>query len=112
MADAGSHHRRDRLDKFNYPEFFGAHAWSTFGRLRPVHVNGVIWGAFSTLFIGLAYYVTPRLAGVRVWNERWAHPLLWVWNLNLAAAFVALTRSSAPTGAGRPASCGCPTWSC
>ena len=40
--------------KFNYPEFFGTHAWSTFGRLRPVHVNGVIWGAFSTLFIGLA----------------------------------------------------------
>jgi len=77
--------------KFNYPEFFGTHAWSTFGRLRPVHVNGVIWGAFSTLFIGLAYYVTPRLAGVRVWNERWAYPLLWVWNLNLVAAFVGLT---------------------
>ena len=60
--------------KFNYPEFFGAAAWSTFGRLRPVHVNGVIWGAFSTLFIGLAYYITPRLAGVRVWNERWGYP--------------------------------------
>src|ERR671918_1208449 len=77
--------------KFNYPEFFGTQAWSTFGRLRPVHVNGVIWGAFSTLFIGLAYYVTPRLAGVRVWNERWAYPLLWIWNLNLAAAFLGLT---------------------
>ncbi len=77
--------------KFNYPEFFGTHAWSTFGRLRPVHVNGVIWGAFSTLFIGLAYYITPRLAGVRVWNERWAYPLLWIWNLNLVAAVVGLT---------------------
>src|SRR5918996_1156880 len=77
--------------KFNYPEFFGTQAWSTFGRLRPVHVNGVIWGAFSTLFIGLAYYVTPRLAGVRVWRERWAYPLLWLWNLNLAAAFIGLT---------------------
>ena len=77
--------------KFNYPTFFGEHAWSTFGRLRPVHVNGVIWGAFSTLFIGLCYYVTPRLAGVRVWNERWAYPLLWIWNLNLAAAVIGLT---------------------
>ncbi len=77
--------------KFNYPDFFGSAAWSTFGRLRPVHVNGVIWGAFSTLFIGLAYYITPRLAGVRVWKERWAYPLLWVWNLNLAAAFVGIT---------------------
>ncbi|HXD99618.1 MAG TPA: cbb3-type cytochrome c oxidase subunit I, partial [Candidatus Acidoferrum sp.] len=77
--------------KFNYPDFFGAYAWSSFGRLRPVHVNGVIWGAFSTLFIGLAYYVTPRLAGVRVWNERWASPLLWIWNLNLVAAFIGIT---------------------
>src|SRR5712664_1245745 len=58
--------------KFNYPDFLADQAWSTFGRLRPVHVNGVIWGAFSTLFIGLTYYVTPRLAGIRVWNERWA----------------------------------------
>src|SRR5262249_9103057 len=47
--------------KFNYPDFLGEWAWSTFGRLRPVHVNGVIFGAFSTLFMGLAYYLTPRL---------------------------------------------------
>src|SRR6266849_4108732 len=77
--------------KFNYPEFFGSHAWSTFGRLRPLHVNGVVWGAFSTLFIGLAYYVTPRLAGVRVWRERWGFVVVWIWNLNLAAAFVGVS---------------------
>ena len=76
--------------KFNYPEFFGTHAWSTFGRLRPLHVNGVVWGAFSTLFIGLAYYVTPRLCGVRVWRERWGFAVVWIWNLNLAAAFVGI----------------------
>ena len=27
--------------KFNYPEFLGDTAWLTFGRLRPLHVNGV-----------------------------------------------------------------------
>ncbi len=77
--------------KFNYPTFLGDHAWSTFGRLRPVHVNGVIWGAFSTLFIGLCYYVAPRLAGVRVWKEKWGHALVWIWNVNLAAAFLGVT---------------------
>jgi cytochrome c oxidase cbb3-type subunit I len=76
--------------KFNYPEFLGDTAWLTFGRLRPMHVNGVIWGAFSTLFIGLCYYIVPRLTGVRVWGERWSYGLLWVWNLNLAAAVVLL----------------------
>jgi cytochrome c oxidase cbb3-type subunit 1 len=84
--------------KFNYPGFLDDQAWLSFGRLRPVHVNGVIWGAFSTLFIGLCYYVTPRLAGVRVWNERWGHALSWVWNLNLVAAFLGLTVFGANRG--------------
>jgi cytochrome c oxidase cbb3-type subunit 1 len=76
--------------KFNYPEFLGDTPWLTFGRLRPIHVNGVIWGAFSTLFIALCFYIVPRLAGVRLWHERWGHALLWVWNLNLVAAMVLL----------------------
>ena len=41
--------------KFNFPDFLGDLPWLTFGRLRPIHVNGVIFGAFSTLFIGLSY---------------------------------------------------------
>ena len=76
--------------KFNYPEFLGNLPWLTFGRLRPIHVNGVIWGAFSTLFIGLCHYIVPRLCGVRLWKERWGYTLLWVWNLNLALAVVLL----------------------
>ena len=56
--------------KFNYPEFLGDTSWLTFGRLRPMHVNGVIWGAFSTLFIGLCLYIVPRLTCVRLWKER------------------------------------------
>jgi len=76
--------------KFTFPEFLGDTPWLTFGRLRPIHVNGVIWGAFSTLFIGLCFYIVPRLTGVRLWGERWSHALLWVWNLNLAVAVVLL----------------------
>src|SRR5206468_6877427 len=67
--------------KFTYPEFLGDTAWLTFGRLRPIHVNGVIWGAFSTIFIGLCHYIVPRLTGVRLWRERWSYALLLVWNL-------------------------------
>src|SRR5438046_1979547 len=72
--------------KFTYPEFLGDQAWLTFGRLRPVHVNGVIWGAFSTLFIGLCHWVVPRLCGTRLWGERWSWPLLVAWNVNLVIA--------------------------
>src|SRR3989449_8159208 len=76
--------------KFNYPEFLGDHPWLTFGRIRPIHVNGVIWGAFSTLFIGLAHYVVPRLCGIRVAGERVGPWLLWIWNVNLAFGVVML----------------------
>jgi cytochrome c oxidase cbb3-type subunit 1 len=76
--------------KFNYPQFLGDTPWLTFGRMRPIHVNGVIWGAFSTIFIGLAHYVVPRLCGVRLAGERLSRPLLWLWNLNLVAFVVAL----------------------
>ena len=80
--------------KFNYPEFLGDTAWLAFGRLRPIHVNGVIWGAFSTLFIGLAHYVVPRLCGVRLAGERLHRPLLWLWNANLVVFAVLLARGA------------------
>ncbi len=75
---------------FNYPDYLGTSQYLTFGRLRPLHINGVIWGAFSTLFIGLCYYIVPRLAGVRVWNGQWGHWLVWVWNLGLIAGLISL----------------------
>ncbi|MBK9131502.1 MAG: cbb3-type cytochrome c oxidase subunit I, partial [Gammaproteobacteria bacterium] len=74
--------------KFHNPEFLGSEPWFTFGRLRPVHVNGVIFGAFSTPFLGLLYYFVPRLAGRPMAGmalSRWA---LWGWQLFLATGTV------------------------
>ena len=59
---------------FNYPDYLGTSEYLTFGRLRPMHVNGVIFGAFSTLFIGLCYYIVPRLCR-RARVERGVGPL-------------------------------------
>ena len=75
---------------FNYPGYLGNALEVQFGRLRPIHINGVIFGAFSSLFIGLCYYIVPRLAGVRVYKEQWGRALAWTWNLNLAAGLVSL----------------------
>ena len=66
--------------KFHNPEFLGSAPWQTFGRVRPVHVNGVIFGSFSTTFLGLLYYYVPRLCGVRLYKEEWGWWLLWLWN--------------------------------
>lgn len=75
--------------KFNYPNFLSTE-YTHFGRLRPVHVNGVVFGTFSTLFIGLAYYMVPKLTGTRMYREEWSMPAMWLWNLTLIAGFAAL----------------------
>lgn len=67
--------------KFHNPDFLGAEPWFTFGRLRPVHVNGVIFGAFSTPFLGLLYYLVPRLAGRPMAGIRFSRWALWGWQL-------------------------------
>jgi cytochrome c oxidase cbb3-type subunit 1 len=75
---------------FNFPDYLGTSPYLTFGRLRPVHVNGVIFGAFSVLFFGLCYYLVPRLAGVRVHAENLGYWLAWIWNIVLAIGLLSL----------------------
>src|SRR6266487_5247450 len=76
---------------FNYPDYLGTNNLGlTFGRLRPVHVNGVIFGAFSALFIGECHYLVPRLCGVRVPWAQLGVPLAWLYNISLAAGLISL----------------------
>ncbi len=76
--------------KFHVPEFLGETSWLTFGRMRPVHVNGVIFGAFSTTLLGLLYYMVPRLCGRPMAQERWGWWQLWAWNIFLLVGSISL----------------------
>ena len=75
---------------FNFPDYLGTSEYLQFGRLRPVHVNGVIFGSFSALFFGLSYYLVPRLSGVRVHAEHLGYWMAWAWNIVLVAGLVSL----------------------
>jgi cytochrome c oxidase cbb3-type subunit 1 len=75
---------------FNFPDYLGTSLMLGFGRLRPMHVNGVIFGAFSTLFIGLCYYLVPRLCGARLPWPWLGYVLAWLWNLGLVAGMASL----------------------
>ena len=75
---------------FTFPDYLGTVPYLTFGRIRPIHVNGVIFGAFSTLFIGLCYYIVPRLTGIRMVWERLGYVLVWMWNLAIIAGSLSL----------------------
>jgi cytochrome c oxidase cbb3-type subunit 1 len=75
--------------KFNYPNFLSSE-YTHFGRLRPVHVNGVILGVFSAIFLGLVYYMVPKLAGIRMYKEEWSKYAVWLWNGTLIVSFLSL----------------------
>lgn len=76
--------------KFHNPDFLGDIPWLTYGRLRPVHVNGVIFGAFSTPFLGLVYYIVPHLCGRRMAFERGGWVALYGWDLFLLTGSITL----------------------
>ncbi len=57
--------------QLTYPEFAFDTAWSTFGRLRPVHTNGVIFAFGGNVLFATSAYVVQRTCGVRLFGSDW-----------------------------------------
>jgi cytochrome c oxidase cbb3-type subunit 1 len=76
--------------KFIYPEFLGGIAPLSFGRIRPIHTNGVLFGWLLAANMGLAYYVVPRLAGTKLFSEKMGMATLWIWIVVVLGAVVML----------------------
>src|SRR5579884_1101619 len=51
--------------KFVWPSLLGTVQYLTYGRLRPLHVNGMLFGWLLAADMGLAYFLIPRLCGVK-----------------------------------------------
>ena len=51
--------------KFVWPELLGTIPQLTYGRLRPLHVNGMLFGWLLAADMGLTFYLVPRLCGVQ-----------------------------------------------
>lgn len=64
------------------PNLFANIPWLLFSRIRPLHVNGVIFAWLSMMYWGALFYMVPRLTGRRqLWNEQLAVWTAWGWNL-------------------------------
>jgi cbb3-type cytochrome c oxidase subunit I len=61
------------------PDFFQNFAPLVFGRVRPVHVNTVIYGFITETLLGCGLYMVPALLKTKLWSERlgWFSFLLW-----------------------------------
>ncbi|MDX1748832.1 MAG: cytochrome-c oxidase, cbb3-type subunit I [Methylophaga sp.] len=62
----------------------------SFGRLRPVHTNTVIFGFAGCTLIATSFYVVQRTTGARLWSDKLAWFTFWGWNLVMIGAFITL----------------------
>lgn len=76
--------------KFCWPELLGTVPTLSYGRLRPLHVNGMLFGWLLAADMGLTYYFVPRLCGVKLWSEKLGVVTAALWNVIIVGAVFSL----------------------
>ena len=72
------------------PAFNTALPWLSFGRLRPLHTNAVIFTlAGNAIFTGI-YYSSQRLLKARMWSDALSKFHFWGWQAIIVAAALTL----------------------
>jgi cytochrome c oxidase cbb3-type subunit I/II len=64
--------------------------WLTFGRLRPLHTNAVIFAFAGNAIFAAVYYSTQRLLKARMMSDALSRFHFWGWQLIIVAAAVTL----------------------
>ena len=80
--------------RFISPDFLGHISWLTYGRMRTVHTNGVLFGWLLAADMGLAFYIVPRLAGVKLFSEKLGKMTLYLWVVIILGAIVTVSAGS------------------
>ena len=64
--------------------------WLTFGRIRPLHTNAVIFAFVGNgIFTGV-YYSLQRLCKARMWSDKLGNIHFWLWQLIIISAVLTL----------------------
>jgi cytochrome c oxidase cbb3-type subunit I/II len=74
--------------KFFVPTFLVDASWLTFGRIRPAHVNGLLFGFLSSGLIGIMYYVVPRVANASLYKPNIGRFAAGLWNVGVLAGVI------------------------
>ena len=65
-------------------------AWLTYGRLRPLHTNAVVFAFGGSALFATAYYVVQRTCHARLFSRELAAFTFWGWQLVIVLAAVTL----------------------
>ncbi len=73
-----------------WPELNADLPWLTFGRIRPLHTNAVIFAFVGNGIFAGVYYSMQRLLKTRMWSDALSHVNFWGWQLIIVSAALTL----------------------
>jgi cytochrome c oxidase cbb3-type subunit I/II len=75
---------------FLFPNLTDGISWLSFGRLRPLHTNAVIFAFVGNAIFAGVYYSMQRLLKTRMYSDLLSNINFWGWQLIIVAAAVTL----------------------
>lgn len=75
---------------FLFPNLTDGISWLSFGRLRPLHTNAVIFAFVGNAIYAGVYYSLQRLLKARMWSNFLSKFNFWGWQLIIVAAAITL----------------------
>ncbi|WP_165749131.1 cytochrome-c oxidase, cbb3-type subunit I [Cellulophaga sp. Z1A5H] len=75
---------------FLFPNLTDGISWLSFGRLRPLHTNAVIFAFVGNAIFAGVYYSTQRLLKARMYSDFLSNFNFWGWQLIIVAAAITL----------------------
>jgi cytochrome c oxidase cbb3-type subunit 1 len=73
-----------------WPDITFGIEWLSYGRLRPLHTNAVIFAFGGSAMFAVSYYIVQRTCQARLWAEKLAAFTFWGWTLVIVLAAVTL----------------------
>jgi cytochrome c oxidase cbb3-type subunit 1 len=73
-----------------WPDLFGGIPWLSYGRLRPLHTNAVIFAFGGSALFATSYYCVQRTCQARLFSDRLAAFTFWGWQAVIVAAAITL----------------------
>jgi cytochrome c oxidase cbb3-type subunit I len=73
------------------PDYLQGISWLSFGRVRPIHTNLMIFGFVGAALLGGVHYFVPSLVRAPLYSEKLGRATLWVYNLAMAMGSITLS---------------------
>src|SRR5262245_38790253 len=76
--------------QFIFPDLTYGVPWLSFGRLRPLHTNAVIFAFGGSALFATSYYVVQRTCHTRLFSDALAAFTFWGWQAVIVLAAITL----------------------